>query len=471
MNDFYEKKAKKYKYKYLKFKKQYFSKGGSLKFNYNLKFIGKGTYGCIISPPFQTTKMKEHNLNYETKDYVGKLLSCDNNIFNNEYQEFLYLDNIDPEAKYRSKLIYKEYMSKDELKTNTFLRFIPYSQLNQLYNCLNERILNYNNNNNNYGYIISTRVGISFKDHNLYNFKKEQIITILKNLKKSIEDFIQKLYKNESIHGDIKFANITLDDNLNVYFIDFGFMTKYNIEKNIDDKSKNHQYPDILDIFFNIKYDFKTKLIKLLNEDKKNEYIDQDNFIKLLNDNIKYIDQDNLIKLLEIEYEKIKYVNTNKTILNTEKKKYLDKNKLKLEYEKIICMNKIELIKLLNKEEYQKSSKYSIQRELLEIINLDSIDYSHFFKSIDDKKYNLKDFYTKCIEPIAKNIDIYALSLFINQLFFKIFDNYTNFNPKFINDDIINILDDLIIKALYNRINDPKELTKYLDKIINNLNL
>jgi len=50
--------------------------------------------------------MEENNLNYKTKDYVGKLLSCDNNVFNNEYKEFMYLDTIDQEEKYRYKLIY-----------------------------------------------------------------------------------------------------------------------------------------------------------------------------------------------------------------------------------------------------------------------------------------------------------------------------------------------------------------------------
>ena len=459
MNDIYKEKAKKYKYKYLKLK------GGYLNLNYNLKFIGKGTYGCIISPPFQTKKMKLKNLNYETEDYVGKLLSCDNNVFNNEYKEFKDLDKIDPEAKYRSKLIYTEYMSKKKLiktLTYSYFRYIPYTQVNHLYNCLSERILN--NKNNNYGYIISTRVGTSFKDCNLYIFNKEEIIQILKNLKKSIEDLIQKLYENEYIHGDIKFANMTLDDNLKVYFIDFGFMTKYNIEKNIDNKSKNHQYPDILNIFFNIMDDYKTKLIKLLNTKyNKNNYIEKNNLIELLNKNFECIEQNNLIELLNTEYEKIKY---------TEKNNYFDKTKLiellKLEYKKIICMNKTELIKLLNTERYQKSN-YSIQKELLDDLDLDLMDYSIFFKSIDDKKYNLKDFYIKCIEPIAKNIDIYALSLFINQLFFKIF-NYTNFNHKFINDDIIEILNELLKNALYNNIDGTKELIKYLDRIIEKLN-
>jgi len=404
--------------------------------------------------------MEENNLNYKTKDYVGKLLSCDNNVFNNEYKEFMYLDTIDPEAKYRSKLIYSEYMSKKKLIRTlayTLSRYIPYTQVNQLYYCLIERILNSKNKNNNYGYIISTRVGTSFKNHNLNIFNKEEIITILKNLKESIKDFIQKLYDDEFIHGDIKFANMTLDDDLKVYFIDFGFMTEYNIEKNIDDKSRNHQYPYILDIFFNFKNDYKNKLINLLNTKyKKNENIEKNNLIEFLNNNFKYIEKNNLIELL-----------------NTEKNNYFDKTKLiellKTEYDKIICMNKTELIQQLKKEKYQKSLNYSIQKELLEIINLKSMDYSHFFQLIDDKKYNLKYFYIKCIEPVAKNIDIHALSLFINQLFFKIFDKYTNFNYEFINDDIIKILDDLLKNALYNNIDGPKELIKYLDRIIDKL--
>ena len=49
------------------------------------------------------------------KDHVGKLLSCDSEVFNQEYQEYLKLNAIDPEAKYRSKLIFAAYMTKEEL--------------------------------------------------------------------------------------------------------------------------------------------------------------------------------------------------------------------------------------------------------------------------------------------------------------------------------------------------------------------
>ena len=101
--------------------------------------------------------------------------------------------------------------------------------------------------------------------------------------------------------------------------------------------------------------------------------------------------------------------------------------------------------------------------------NCKNIDYMIFFELIDDKEHDLDYFYNKCIEPIAKNIDIYALILFIYQLFFKIFDS-TTFNRELINDNTIFILKELLKMALYNKINDPKELIIYLDGIINSIN-
>jgi tRNA A-37 threonylcarbamoyl transferase component Bud32 len=441
MNDIYEHKANKYKYKYLKLKKQYKDGAGagagagyiysglknifkplikSFKSNkiqnikYDFEFIGNGTYGCIISPPFQFNTIKNENVEYiksnineeelnnifTSKDYVGKLLSCDNEVFNKEYKEYLKLNEIDPVAKYRSKLIFAAYMTKKEL-TDQIDKLLQNNQtktetpVTKLYNCLKGRILIKNSRlSENYGYIISTRVGKSFKDHNLDDFNNEQIIKILKNLKESIGDLIQKIYDNDSIHGDIKFGNMTLDADLKVYFIDFGLMHKYK-DLNLDLNSyitQNHQYPEILNIFFNIK------------------------------------------------------------------KKLINKS-----------MNKTELIELLKKKEYEKDKRYSIILILLNEIQLQNIDYMNFFELIDDEEHDLDYFYNKCIEPIAKNIDIYALILFIYQLFFKIFDS-TIFNRGLINDNTIFILKELLKMALYNKINDPKELIIYLDGIINSIN-
>ena len=484
MSDIYEQKAKKYKYKYLKLKKQYIAKGG-FSFNeeqtdktyiekqvikpaiqqqiinnikYDFEFIGEGSFGCIISPPLQfnnTIYIKNlinndelENINDEklkeiftSKDYVGKLLSCDNKVFNNEYKEFIELKKIDPEAKHRSVLIFAAYMSKEEVTTK--LEKLKYEDdknnisvltpIKQLYYCLKGRKLLNNifddDSSKNYGYIISTRVGKSFKDHKLDEFKTDEIITILENLKESIGDLIQKLYDDEYIHGDIKFDNMTLDENLKVYFIDFGFMQKYYELDNL--KTSSHQYPEILNIFLKIKNKFKN----YKEEDDDDDDDDDDD---------------------EKEFKK----------------------QLKNQ-----TLNKEELINLLKK--YQQEKINSIQSNLLIKTQLNFIDYSRFFESLEDNLQYSFDDYTKCIEPIAKNIDIYALSLYIYKLFYNFFDkiqpfNYfktsNNFRDYIINlynsfkkNNTLKILNELLINALYNNIDGPEELIIYIEAIINSI--
>jgi hypothetical protein len=392
MNDIYKKKALKYKYKYLQLKKQYFAEGGldekykNILINidnieYNFEFIGEGAFGCIISPPLQfnnninikfsesISKKDFDNIDniFKNNDYVGKLLSCNN--FETEIKEFTNLDEIDPEANHRSKLISSSYTTITKLteKLDKIRNKEQKEQITKLYNCLKKKKL-YDNNSDiskNYGYIVSTKVGTSFLDNELNIFNKTQIIQILENLKESIGDLIQKLYNKEYIHGDIKFANMTLDKNLKVYFIDFGFMTKY---KDITFLlTNNHQFSDILNIFFQIMIKFKNYNV----EDDNDEDDEKDDF--------------------EIEFE------------NELKNKNINKEKL---------------IQLLNNEKFQKGQQYSNYTQLLEKTKLKFIDYSCFFHSLkDNEEYKLKDIYTECIEPIAKNIDIYALSLFIYKFF------------------------------------------------------
>ena len=412
-------------------------------FEYDIEYIGDGTYGCVISPPLQFNseiyiknlinnndkKLKEI---FTSKDYVGKLLSCDNEIFKTEYKEFLELNEIDPEAKHRSQLIFAAYMNKESLRKNFSLllnnvknkiqeelqkyeKTQKYEkiqkQLQELYKCFfnpEKKIIN-SSSSENYGYIISTRVGKSLTQ--ILNNNKisgnNNIIKFLEKLKESIGDLIQKLYDDESIHGDIKFENMTMtlnnigefDDNSKICFIDFGFKQKYNILNTL--KTYNHQYPYILQSFKMITNKYK---------------------------------EDDLLTKSELITELI-------NIGNYRKRK---NEKYDTPFIKFI-MSK------MRKEFY--------------------INYSYFFYSLkDNTKYKLIDFYTKCIKPIAKNIDIYALSLYIYILFNKI---YSEINPfKYDLDNNPNtfiILNELVINALYNNIDGPEELIIYIEEIINSI--
>ena len=443
MNDIYLQKAKKYKYKYLKLKNDYiggrnFSSIWSTYFRKNyFEYIGEGGYGCIISPPFQFNTLSLENILYppekiisdkiyKDKKYVGKLLSCDKDSFQTEINEFLKINFIDPEAKHRSQLIFAAYYNRKELTKELELKQYNDEQSKKLLKCLNKKKLlkeknlgdnlpytidpgNPCNANDNYGYIISTRVGTSFDKIELNKFKLGTIITILTNLKKSIEDLIVKLYDNGSIHGDIKFQNMTLDNSFKISFIDFGYMNNNSEIIKIVNNSANHQYSDII-LFF----------MKII-----------DNLSPFFN---------NIYNMTSLDLKN--------NIMSIDKK-----------------MTKSELIELINNN----TKKNTILPQLQSSTKLSYIDYSCFFQSLkDDKKYPLIDFYNKCIEPIIKNIDIYALSLFIHQLFFSIW--FKTFNSKYINKTTYKVVNALLINAFYNNIDGPTELIIYLDGIIDSLN-
>jgi tRNA A-37 threonylcarbamoyl transferase component Bud32 len=382
--------------------------------NYNFEFIGEGGYGCVISPPLRfndTIYIKNHeNINddelnkiFTNNDYVGKLLSCDE-AFIKEYKDFLELDEIDKDANHRSKLIFAGYMSNKDIvkKLKELYNDIEHNitketkdNIKKLYNCfIDPRKIIYNYRSENYGYIISTRVGKSFIEVLKSNyFDSSKIIIILKNLKESFGDIIKKLYDDESIHGDIKFDNMTIDNKLKIYFIDFGFKQKYNILDTLI--TINHIYPYILHSFFII----------------KNKYKEGYSFTKL-----------EFIKELE----------------------------------------KIELERKRNKDDNPLITP--IMQRYFNNIN---INYSFFFHSLQDNiKYPLIEFYTKYIKPISRNIDIYALSLHIYILFNNI---YSDLNPFTKDRNTLNILNELLINALYNNIDGPDELIIYIDAIINSI--
>ena len=173
MSDIYKQKVK--KYKYLKLKTPYIGGGDeeseeskekditniNIKYDYDFEFIGQGGFGCIISPPlqFNNTIYIKNLINdkkleeiFTSNEYVGKLLSCDNKVFNKEYDEFIELEKIDPEANHRSKLIFAAYMNKEELnkKLISLLKIvnneITKRQIEKLNNCLinpKKKIINF----------------------------------------------------------------------------------------------------------------------------------------------------------------------------------------------------------------------------------------------------------------------------------------------------------------------------------------
>jgi hypothetical protein len=378
--------------------------------------IGEGSFGCIISPPYNfTNELDVRNIfNIYDIEYVGKLIiivdESDNKSFMKEVENNKIISDIyDIEGKYTSKFMFSQYINYDIVIENI-------KHINGLEKCLKNHNL-YKYTINKFGYMIFKNVGTSFFKFfnlNLRKRKLDDFKLILKNLKESIEQFFinKNFYNDEYIHGDINFQNMTLDNNLNVYFIDFGLMQKYTDLNKIN--GLNLQYLQIL--YF----------LQFFELDIKN--------------NIKYTKNGLITQINNLKNE---FKNGSREHDND------GSNNIKTRYD----------------------TKDLLEKKFLKFIN-----YEYFFRSI--KNGNEQHFLNDFFNPIAKNIDIYALSLFIYQLFYHI-PNQTKLNINInINIELIdpnakelitNILNALMRNALYNNINGPEELIIYLDGIIESM--
>jgi hypothetical protein len=374
-----------------------------------IKFIGNGSFGCIISPPLILTNIVKQDFpNDDTikididildNEYVAKILSCKNKVYKKEYDSNMLIKAFDENGNHTPQMIFAGYMNRPDLiqyiKTQ---KNIENQELKKLYSCLDIKLAK--NYHKYYGYIITKNVGTSF--NNLPNIDKQNIIPILKSLKDGIDTFITKLYKAEYIHGDIKFPNITLKDN-KVYFIDFGFMHNYTDKIINYGYSNDFHYPIVLKQFYKIYYAYTTNKIKKI---IKQELINS------------------LIKNLITYYNK-----------NT----YHDSMSLKFLFE-------------TSSNQDKQMNEY----------------YDELFKTLEDNTLNLEQIYTTYIKPIAQNSDIHALSLFIYDLFFGI--DYDNIKAgQFVNEDTKNLVKKLLKHAIYNRIEGPKGLSERLDEIIKSI--
>jgi hypothetical protein len=256
MSDIFEHKANKYKYKYLKLKKEYIGEGGVYNLahpqfaqpqftqpqfahpqfaqpqfaqpqfaqpqfaqpqfaqpyglfsnNQGQPYINtyrEGGFGCVYYPLIIDFKMTQQYPQYsinlhelDKKDYVGKLMVY------HEYLKELY------------NLIGVTNLTKSthipELK---FAGTINDMNINS--NC--SKLTQFPNQK--WGYIITSYVGTRIED---YPFDDKNIIIILKSLIDGINNFIKPLDKANFVHNDINTRNITVKKD-KVYFIDFGLV-------------------------------------------------------------------------------------------------------------------------------------------------------------------------------------------------------------------------------------------------------
>jgi hypothetical protein len=287
----------------------------------------------------------------------------------------------------------------------------------QLYECLLQKFEK--NPNKHYGYIISTKVGKSFDKITSNEFKRSSIKTILTSLRNGIDTFINNLYKKGMVHGDIKMGNMTLNNN-KVYFIDFGLIHAHNDnDKTSMLLSRNiTNYPIILFMFYNA-------MVVMVQPPYYYNYNNE-------------VYKHNLIYLLKSLYEQsYKAVNTK-------------------DFEHLV------LTALYNNIMF-KNNKFDSNSKFIDT----------FFKNLDDNKlYSLQYIYEKCLEPVARNIDIYALSLFIHELFYGIlYHKFIKFQlaNKFVEQHTNILVKQLFEDALYNKIDGPLDLSARLTNIIDSI--
>jgi len=340
----------------------------------------------------------------------------------------MLIKEFDKGGNYTPKMIFAGYMERkvlmDYIKTQRGKK--TNIELTKLYECLYEKFKK--NNHDYYGYIISTRVGKPFDNLTTDDINESNIKDVLTSFSRGIRNFINKLYEKEYLHGDIKTPNMTIKDN-NIYFIDFGLSDEYN--KTLIDKY-NNTYPIVLTNSTNQNYPIILHLFSIV-----------------------YVDQLDTFKTNKAGYLELFNNRITQPIPVSELNPYfIAVNNLITSHNYSIFTN-IEDVKTYLK-------KYI--KQLLD----DNLD--------DNLEYSIKEVYEKCFLPIAKNVDIYSLSLVMFHMFYNNFYQQS-FSPKdkdftlsnLVTDKTLELISKLFEDALYNKIKDPIDLAERLDNIINTI--
>jgi hypothetical protein len=413
MSDIYAQKAKKYKLKYLKLKKQL--EGGNSHayeaplqqlqlqpqpqaqlqpqaqpqpqaqlqpqklYYYDIRSL------CETSPPIELDKLKikkkypsffNFNFNFDlkklyTNEYLGQLdyYSTSKVILNTNIKVIKKI--FDKNHDYTSEIVYlgKINNKHSNLQNNQEILKKKYENCHLM------------TSTSDYGYIIRKTIGKSFDQFKKEEINNKNIKIILENLKKSVDNFITKLYDYDNVLCIDK-EHIFLKDNKIYYITDN--LNKYNKIYNSHIASEGY-YPDII-IYFN----------------------------KIKETNVTKVTKENLIDLLLQEH----------------------RNYLLSKYN-LVSKNKLDANLLLYK------------------INLNEI-----FSSLDEKKeYEINVINDKYILPIAKNSDIYALCIFI----WGLFKNYS----VVLYIETFKLIDKLYDDAnKFIKITSPSVLSKRLENIL-----
>ena len=502
MNDIYEHKAKKYKYKYKKLK-QYISEGGAnnyCKLNKNL--TGKDFKKLKIKQVYIDPDPK-YKLFFDPKNksffdpniidkYDERILS--NEEYEKENNNYIIISKYINEKEFikiKSKQIFVGEIKKKINISNSILKTLKTFKYN--YETIDESIFkNYDCNisNDKYIYIINSK----FPDTKLFTEiikdKTYNINNILTSIQKFIDNILIPLYDKGYVFGNIKKENMTLDNDNNIYFIEKTKIHEYDEAYEIREFANEDNYPSILRYFTQIKIAnyldsseniFKKDFRYFLENIQKNDITNI--FEKSITDLNKCIElnnkQDKSInihygtfygnKITELKKENDVFKNTISYEIYRTHKESLDLLKIKDIFNNFIEKTKIRYddftidstqqtneiineIKSNNNELIQKI--ILIKQELIEIFK-DKKIFINIYKELQEiynDKYHyaqIKDIF-KILKPISENTDIYAIS--------KLIHDIDNTNTK-----IIKLYED----AKYNKIENPIALKKRLEAIIN----
>ena len=388
-----------------------------------IRFIGSGGFGCVFSPPTLITPIvkQEYPLNdkidinsdqYDDK-YVAKILSCEKNAYKKEVELNMLIKEFDKGGNYTPEMIFAGYMDSEAIMDS--IQDIKKTD-KELYECLHQKFKK--NNHDYYGYIISTRVGKPFDNLTTDDINESNIKDVLTSFSRGIRNFINKLYEQGYLHGDIKTPNMTIKDN-NIYFIDFGLTDKYN--KTLTDKN-NNTYPIVLTNSTNQNYPIILHLFSIV-----------------------YVDQLDTFKTNKAGYLELFNNRITQPIPVSELNPYF------------IAVNN-----LITSHNYSIFTNIEDVKTYLKKYIKQLLDDNLY----DNKEYSIKEVYEICFLPIAKNVDIYSLSLVMFHLFYNNIYQRSITLSNYVSNETLELISKLFEAALYNQIKDPNDLANRLDNII-----
>jgi serine/threonine protein kinase len=386
-------------------KKNLFKKGGDV--------LGKGSYGCVISPNLPCS-----NFNIVDNDkYISKLVRPNKYIKDDlDIINALNITNIRDYDRYLVIPIYK--------CNNNDIPYITQNSTTDIEDCINNKSID----RDYYINIIQNKGGITFR-----KYRKDNPNLLLKNLLpiySAIFETIIFLSNNQIIHRDIKDDNILIEPNNDnkIKLIDFGFMapTHYNLyskygnvglpnevyyimnKKQIKDgfsmwsvELSAFRNWDIINKIYNLSPITNIEITNYYNnyqkywlnhiliynhKNNKYEYIDNI-YYKLCNDNLKKINE--LITSINSETD----IDTK--ISNIQIYSYAVNSQIDIFEFGIILLNDLQIIRKKDKQ-YIKLIDELIIYILENMLNLNSLERKQIDQAYEDfknicKKYNITD--------------------------------------------------------------------------------